>query len=889
MIEIDWFSLCANKSPSKLGMSLGSVGHAPARTTAHTILMREARSVGRMQMAQTSLAIVLICFVGIVFADSDPNGIEAESVWQNNSDHSFMWWAYGLRDPSKVFNIQTSHFGLSFDFDDFELKTFGPIANVASAEDVLLQDNRVVEGLSHAALRCVIERKGMRYEASNAGPAWTDCMLVESGRFFQRRWLEKLTFAGTGRGGPPPAKSRLEISAWPDRITFVLYVEPEKTVANGALEIMLNVGDMYATLSGENPAFGLFDPAGNGFVFLTDDPNATLICDAGQMQCTVRLETGATWPAGMEHSVGLVVYPVSKDGPNALEQVIRSESEPIVITAQQTKPVVEDLFVTYDPRHGWHSIGLRNDQCGDYAQSGNDRMEQVTLRLTNPDERARQVRLNFAKDGEVCSVTGLSAMLCDSDLYPLGVPIQISKNWHGEASSHRFAGAWYHGLTMLTVPPRSTLDLVYRSVNGHWGGVAAASHAQLCLVGWGSHQLWDEAAIGAWGESLCFEPDQGQIGGAVLDSRPLMVGRPWHWTNNVGGADFLVYYDASGRKQWNSRMKTMYRRYCPNLTEVTYAGRSADAKIDLKYTVSLFRTDDIVRGVYRFRYDVRDVVDFNRLVLFQCGADHYSYTGERLFARGNEQGLVQEWLTRWGGNVYRADPVELEGRIPWLSMHDAVPREAGATTANRGLVIRCWDAVLGGQPAKPWVAERGARVRGVDTSLMDILPPAGLTQLLPGDYVEGEMIHVIMPKYASDYYGPNIQLATALDKNENTWRMTHREAIGNDLDISVTKGTLEHVYPIRINASKGAEFVVTGGLGYVPMTFSGLPDYRKYTLQKKGDDAWERVDQSVHGRDSWQTDYDAETATWEMTYTVPLDRPDDIRTPTEFRFLKETK
>jgi hypothetical protein len=145
-----------------------------------------------------------------------------------------------------------------------------------------------------------------------------------------------------------------------------------------------------------------------------------------------------------------------------------------------------------------------------------------------------------------------------------------------------------------------------------------------------------------------------------------------------------------------------------------------------------------------------------------------------------------------------------------------------------------------------------------------------------------------MPKYASDYYGPNVQLATALDKNENTWRMIHREAIGNDLDIIVTKGILEHVYPIRINASNGAEFVVTGGLGYVPMTFSGLPDYRKYTLQKKGGDAWERVDQSVHSRDFWQTDYDAETATWEMTYTVPLDRPDDIRTPTEFRFLKET-
>lgn len=839
-------------------------------------------------MIQAKLNICLICLASIVFAGSEANRINAESVWQNNSDYTFMWWAYGLRDPSKVFHIQTSHYGLSFDFDDFELNTFGPIVNAASEEDVLVQDSQLIEGLDQAALRCVIERDGSRYEATGAGPAWEDCMLVESGKYFQRRWLEKLTFAGRGRSAPPEARSSLEISAWPDRIVFALHVKPDVTLGNGALEMTLDVGDVYAQLSSEGSVFGLFNVSGSGFVFLTDDPEVALTCDAGQTQCTVRLETGDSWPAGLERSVGIVVYPISKRGVDVLEHVIRLESAPITMTAQQTKPVVEDLPVTYDARHGWYTIGLRNDQCGDYAESGNDRIEQVALSLTNPDEHARQIRLNFAKEGKVCSVTGLSAMLCDDNLYPLGVPIQISKNWHNQVPGHRFAGTWYHGLTMLMVPPRSTLDLVYRSVNGHWGGVAAASHAQLCLIGWGSHQLWDEAAIGAWGESICFEPDQGQRGGAVLDTRPLMVGRPWHWTNNVGGADFLVYYDASGRKQWNSRLKTMYRRYCPNLTEVTYAGRSADAKIDLQYTVSLFRTDDIVRGVYRFRYDVRDVVDFDRLVLFQCGGDHYSYTGERLFARGNEQGLVQEWQTQWGGNVYRTDPVELSGRIPWLSMHEAVPREEGATWANRGLVIRHWDAVLAGQPARPWVAERGARVRGTDTSLLDILPPPDVNRLLPGDHVEGEITHVVMPQYASDYYGPNANLTTVLKQTENAWRMIYREATGNDLDVCVTRGVLEHAYPIRINASDGAEFVVTGGLGYVPMTFSGLPDYRTYVLQNKVNDVWAAVDQSVHGRDFWQTDYDTKTETWEITYTVPLDRPDDVRMPTEYRFLRNT-
>jgi len=840
-------------------------------------------------MIKAKLNICLICLASIVVAGAEPNGIGAATVWQNNRDYAFMWWAYGLRNPSRVFHIQTNHYGLSFDFDDFELKTFGPILNAACEEEVLLQDNAIVESLDRAGLRCVVEHDGYRYQATKAGPDWTDCMLVESGKFFQRCWLEGVSFSGSGRGRTLSAHSSLEISAWPDRIALALYVRPDTTIRKGALEINLDVAGAYASLLSEGRVCGLVDPSGRGFVFLTDTPEATMVCDVNQTSCTVRLETGDTWIAGMERSVGIVVYPVSGEDPDLLQQVIRHESAPVDITACQVKPQVEDLPVSYDMRHGWTTIGLRNDQCGDYKESGNDRMEEVVFCLANADDQARQVRLNFAKEGRVCSVTGLSAILCDEQRNPLGIPIQLSKNWHNQKPSHRFAGTWYRGLTMLTVPPRTTLNIVYRSVNGHWGGVAAASHAQLCLIGWGSHQLWNEAALGAWGESICFEPDQGQVGGAVLDTRPLMVGQPWRWTNNVGGADFLVYYDESNRKQWNSRMRTMYRRYCPNLTEVTYAGRTADKKIDLQYTVGIFRTDDIVRGIYRFRYDVREKVDFERLVLFQCGGDDYSYTGERLFACGNEQGLVREWQTQWGGDTYRTQPLELKGRIPWLSMHEAVPRDEGATWANRGLVIRHWDAVLAGEPTRPWVAERGARVRGTDTSLLDILPPPDVNQLLAGDYVEGEIHHIVMPQFASDYYGPNKQLAAALKKNENTWKMIRREAVGNDLDITVTKGTLRHKYPLYIDAPEGADFVISGGLGYVPMTFGGLPDYHGYRLQKYVDETWVQVDQSVHGRDFWQTDYENRMGTWEITYTVSQDRLNDDRTPTAYRFSSDTE
>jgi hypothetical protein len=232
--------------------------------------------------------------------------------------------------------------------------------------------------------------------------------------------------------------------------------------------------------------------------------------------------------------------------------------------------------------------------------------------------------------------------------------------------------------------------------------------------------------------------------------------------------------------------------------------------------------------------------------------------------------------------------MELTGEIPWVSMHEAVKRgtDFGAW-ANRGLVVRRWEAKLGGRKTAPWIAEIGAPVRGVDTSLVDFLPAPGVTELLPGDYVEAEIVHVIVPQFAADYYGPNENLRQALIANENTWNMIYREAVGNHLKVNVTRGKLEHTYPIRIR-SRGGEvaFTVTGGLGYVPVTISGLSDYRGFRLEHKVDGNWTEMDQSRHGKDYWQTDYNPQAQRWERTYSLPLDTPQDERQPHAFRLVQ---
>ena len=160
---------------------------------------------------------------------------------------------------------------------------------------------------------------------------------------------------------------------------------------------------------------------------------------------------------------------------------------------------------------------------------------------------------------------------------------------------------------------------------------------------------------------------------------------------------------------------------------------------------------------------------------------------------------------------------------------------------------------------------------------------------MPGDYVEAEVVHVIMPQFADDYYGPNTNLAQALQVWENTWQMVYREAIGNALDIKLLRGgKLVREYPIQIRSTGGdIRFAVTGGLGYVPVTFTDLTEYRSFHLEQKINGDWVEIDQSHYGKDFWQTDYNPETARWEITYSLPLDTADDDRIQAEFRLVKE--
>ncbi|MEJ6560700.1 MAG: hypothetical protein QNL77_04690 [Akkermansiaceae bacterium] len=530
--------------------------------------------------------------------------------------------------------------------------------------------------------------------------------------------------------------------------------------------------------------------------------------------------------------------------------------------------------VTFEPALGWHRINL--DQVKPIGK-GNNVIDRVHFTLSNPTDREEIARLAFEKSrfpGRLGSaITGVTAILCDADGHPTGIPVQLSKNWHRKPEAGTHQGPWFHGITQLRLPPGAKVDLQIVIANGHWGGVAAASHAQLSLIGWGTNTLWDQSALGSWGESICYDPSQTLANSTITDVRPLMVtpkgGKgQWNWTNNIGGGDFFRLYQPDGKRTAHSAMRATYHKIGPCLTEVTYEGKLTDG-ISHQATVSLGRTDDLVRGTYRIRLDVEKATDFSRFIIFQVGSDTYNFTTERKMAIGTADGLTKEWNTQWGSNTYRTETVALSGTYPWASLHQGVPdpSEKGAI-ANRGFIIREWKARLGGKDTAPFIAERGLSRGRTDSSTLDLLPPPGITRLEPGDFIEATIEHLVIPQFAKDYYGPNQALRAALSKNENTWKMVHRETAGNARQIEVTQGTLVRKFPdIRIQTeNNAATFTLTNGLGYVPLTFTGLKSHRGGTLTVNG----QKIDQSIHGNDFWQSDFDPTTQTYSQTFNLPL-------------------
>lgn len=474
-------------------------------------------------------------------------------------------------------------------------------------------------------------------------------------------------------------------------------------------------------------------------------------------------------------------------------------------------------------------------------------------------------------------ITGLCPILCDENGVPTGIPVQLSKNWH-----YPKMGSYLRSSMLLpTVKGKQKYKL--RIIYGFYGTVPSASHSQLSLVGYGGNGRWDQLAIGSWGETYCMDMDMSLVDVVVTDIRMLMArngkdGKKWQWTDAGWGGDWLGLNNGAGDKLLFKGVKAAYVAHGPCLTEVKYRGiYGSENEVDFSSTVRTLRTNDYARTFSTMKYRFNKAVKADGW-LFKMGRTHHYHTP--LISYGNKEGLLKEHKAT---NSLKAGATflpktTLSGSGPWwvsfpnAKIDDGKSKDWG--TGHRAMVIRSYKMTAGGKVYTNPVVEFPVYKKAVNGLNIDFLmtAPEGLTEFKPGDVVEFEVEWITLPNEADDYYGSNEVFRDHVAKNPGSWKMTHREALGNDLKVTVDGGKLLHEYPIIIEAEKEQVVVdIEGGVGFVPIRFEGLKGAKGYGIYQVIDGKEVKLDQAVHGHDFWQTDYDVKSNSFKITFNLPLD------------------
>jgi hypothetical protein len=370
----------------------------------------------------------------------------------------------------------------------------------------------------------------------------------------------------------------------------------------------------------------------------------------------------------------------------------------------------------------------------------------------------------------------------------------------------------------------------------------------------------------------------------MLMTRNGLAGRKWSWTDAGWGGDWLGVHDAESNKLAFTEMKTAYLAHGPCLTDVRYEGcYGRHREVDVAATVRTLRTDDYARTFHTLSYEFRRTLSAGSAWLFKMGRTGGLVTPQ--IACGNGTGLIAERSVphRLKPNQLFVDKVTLSGEGPWWIAFPGAIHTSGKDwgTGSRALVIRSYRALFDGKKSnRPTISMPVHEVQKDGRCDLDLLlvPPAGFTEFKPGDKVEMDLEWITLPRVADDYYGPNEAFRTHLAANPSSWKTVYREALGNNLHLTVDGGVATQAYPIIIQASQPEIRVdIRGGVGAVPIRFDGLETPSGYVLYQDVDGQLVPLDQSVHGNDFWQTVYDTGSNTYQLSFNLPLDGVESSR------------
>lgn len=807
-------------------------------------------------------------------------------------DYGYLYWPQNFRQVTgaleTVRHVRTGHYGLVIDVSNGSIDALGVMEVESSAEEALVEDSSVVSSLPAGSVTYSASLGDGVHTATQfagtGGDTANPSQLVDMGRFMQRLEIPVVSY-----GSDPGLEGSIQLAAMTRH--FVLSHRVSRPDA-GPLTVRLELdGDAVGQFDQDQwlegtRALSIRDAAGEGWSFVLPEQAGMTSTITRDPDGSVLFEAAFDEVSGDEPAVlSVIAIPSTAATDTQLQVWIDPVAAVEVQYAQLNRDgtEAEDLVdAEWDPERGLFLIELRDlSNVGapgwqDWADlSIHNWYNRHRVRIHNL--LAADLSVPLALEGgnnAAFYIVGGSPLWRNLDGEPVGAPVQISKNWHE-------VPFWYHLYSALDLPPGEH-EFEFTFAHSKWGSAYAAAHAQLSLIGWGTNQQWDESSMAAFGESITYDPDLTLNRSMVDDVRPFLVdaGSQWGWTGNVGGADFLTYVDESGVEQRLGRMKTLYAHTGPNLTKVAYSGVTADGKIAGTMTTQLGRTDDLLRAYYHLEYTVLQEVTYQRLALFQVAADGYADNGFTRYAYGNAAGVIEDMEVPEHQTVGYASEaergIEISGSAAWAFLYSS-DRDWGDLPehlANVGFVVRDYRAVIGGVPTTTPHFNITRTYNGGESQMaFELGVPYEESQLvLPaGSTIQATVEYLIAPSDKDVYYGDSDHLLALDSALYQSPEMAVALAGGNELDVTAEVGTVLRTHPIELKVAAdytAAQFTVTGGLGYTPVTLVGLARPDGWTLEWLQDGSWVGLGQDVEGNDYWQAYDDSANGSFQLVFNL---------------------
>ncbi len=821
-------------------------------------------------------------------------------------DYTYLYWPTNHKPAETTPAIETAHhvltgrYGARFNEGTGSLETLGVVDTERTMRAALDAATTVVDDLPAVHVSYEVDTAGTSATATSflgaRGDRTDRAQVVEAGRF-----VNHLRIPTVGYAAAPATTGSVDLVSMP-RHLVLSHTATGVSAARIRLSGALLDARMDATWLDTERALQRVGVAGDAWCFVARTPDgesATLRDDGAG---GVVAEAVASSGSAPSITVSLLVLPDCGADPAERDLYVAPERAATVtyqLLDRTGLPVGAPVPVPWNPMFGAFLVPL-----GTLQQAGAPSRPDFEDPIYHRWHGRHAVTVDVAGDAELAVplalhgsdqlswyITGGVPMFRDTAGEPTGLPVQVSKDWHEGRPNN-----WYHLATQPRMRGSHTMELTMAS--SMWGDVFAASHAQLSLVGWstaGAH--WDESALGAFGESITYDPDMS-LGRSMMDDvRPFLVdasGR-WRWTGNVGGAEFLRYATLAQPTLTRrvSRVRSLYTSPGPLLTDVTYAGVSSDGRIAVEITPHLVAGDDLVRTWFDLRYTFLEDVLYDRLAFFQMATERYGDNGFTRLAWGDASGARVDTDVVADGTIGYDQPEDrgilLEGDEPWVFLYanagtaESLPEEFG----NVGFVVRAFEADIGGTIVDvPRVSLYAINNNGHPQVSFELSLPyedgapwcgaacRGQTTFVPaGSTVHAVVEYVVPPSRASAYYGPSTWL-TGLDPTvwDGSDMMTTLARDGS-VDLDVRVGTLRASYPPSIDAADGAiaaEFTRTGGLGSIPLTVQGLVRHDGWVLERLEGTSWEAVRwRGAVTNEGWQATQDAESPTLSLVYSLP--------------------